>query len=203
MKPFLLGAQLACLLSLAISGTWRRYRIVTALLAFSLVATAAFQTDSTWLQSWYAWSVLPVAVLRFLGALEVSHRQTHEFRYWSRLTGAAFLLATFYALSVWICSPNDLLGTWVQARRYPQIWCAAYYLVLELFWLCFGCWRGNYRDWAAVAFTVLMLNHGAVSLAGQVTRWPGLTWWRTAGYSWGVEAVGWLGFGVAVWRGRK
>ena len=118
------------------------------------------------------------------------------------MTGAAILLATAYAISIFASSPGELLETWVQARRYPMLWSAAFYLVLESFWICAGCWRGNTRDWAAFWFGLMCVNHGAVALAGQVTRWPGLSWWRTAGWSWGIEAVGWLGFGVVAWWSR-
>ena len=199
MKPFLLSAQSLCLLSLLISGSWKRYKVLTLLLPFAMLATYSFRTSDEWLRAWYAYLVIPVAILRFAGTLEVSYRQTHEFRYWARLTGACFLLAMFYSLSVWASSTGEYLETWVQLRRYPQLWAAAFFLVLELFWLCSGCWRGSREDWAAVAFAGMCINHGAVSLAGQLTRWPGLSWWRTAGWSWGVEAVGWLALAVVMW----
>ncbi len=191
----LLAAQFACIASLLLTGVWRRYRLLTGLLAFQLAAVAVYKPGI----DLYLWLAGPVLAFRFLAALEVCHRQTSHFRYWSGLTAAAMLLALFYVASV-IRPPVDDFQTF---RRGLQVWCAAYFFVLQLFWIVHGFWWRSLPNWIAACFGLQLLNHGAVSLASSLTQWGWLGWWKAAGWSWGVEAGCWLGLALVILLCRR
>jgi hypothetical protein len=179
----LLVAQIACIASLFWSGSWRGYRALCGLLGAGIVASALYSTDG----AGYSWIAGPVLVFRFLVTLEVSRRQTEHFCYWTSLAGASFILATFYTASVW-SSPLD---TFIEFRRLMQIWCAAYFVVVQAFWISQRFWWRSLPNWVAVWYGFTLVNHGAVSLASSLDRWTWLTWWRAAGWSWAVEALCW------------
>ena len=186
MKYFLLGSQCCCFFLLASSGIWRRYLLLVGFLG-AQIAAALLYTPGT---DYYTWIAGPVLVLRFAATLEVTHRQTSHFRYWSGLTAGVILLALFYTASV-MALPVDFVGF----RRALQIWCAAYFFVLEVFWVTQRFWWPSLPNCIAACFGLGLLNHGAVALAGVVLRWDWLTWWRAVGWSWGAEAVSWLALG--------
>jgi len=190
VKLALAASQFLCLLSLAVS-TPTKYRLTLLYLLSVIPATLLFRAESAWLHSWYLLLVGPVALLRFGAALEIAHRQTWGFRYWSRLIGTCFLLAGLLASLAWVqAAPGDALQSGVELRRLLQLWCGSYYMVLELFWLTQG--GGVYRraDRVALAFGGLCLNHAVVSFLGGLGLFKGLGQWE------GVQIVSWLADGL-------
>ncbi len=186
MKLALASSQLLCLISILVS-TPSRYRLTLLYLAGVIPATLLFRAESTWLHSWYLLLAGPVAILRFLACLEIAHRQTEGFRYWSRLTGSVFLLAGLFASLAWVQSAGgDALQSAVEVRRLLQLWCGSFFLVLELFWLTQG--GGWYRrvDRIALVFGALCLNHATVSFLGGLGLFKGLGEWE------GVQIASWL-----------
>ncbi len=190
MRYLLLACQIVCLASLVLAGASRRYPILAGLLGFQIAAVWAYEPGT----ALYPWLAGPVLAFRFLATLEVSRRQTWHFRYWPGLTGAAMLLAVFYTASV-IRPP---VGDFQTFRRVLHIWCAAYFFVIQLFWVVHRFWWSSLPNWVAAWFGLALLNHGAVSLAGTISQWSWLGWWRAAGWSWGLEAGCWLGLALSI-----
>lgn len=191
MKTLLIASQAVCIASLIFSGTWRRYPLLTGSLGVQMIAAGLFSPVG----AFYCWIAGPALALRFAATLEVSNRQTGRFRYWSGLTAGAVFLGLFYTASVWQNAP---LNDFVSFRRALQIWCAAFFTVLQVFWVVQRFWFCSLSNWAAAWFGLSLVNHASVSLVGIMKGWTWLEWWDAMGWSWRAEALIWIGLSVTV-----
>jgi hypothetical protein len=192
---YVLAVSLAfCLVSLIRLGY--RYRLTCLYLLASIPAVLAFRSESGWLHLWYPLIAVPVSLLRVIAGVEVLHRQTEGFRFWYRLIGSGFLLAGMFAGLVWVQSANsDTLQYAVEMRRLVQIWLAADFIVVELFWATQNdapfCRRA---DQIALLFGVVAVNHGAISFLSGLGPWE--HWWTASAWSWWVDAAAYLLLGL-------
>jgi hypothetical protein len=116
------------------------------------------------------------------------------------------MLATGYAASVWSVAIGDPLSTFVAVRRYPQIWSASFFIVLEAFWVCRGDWKGRLSDWVAALYGVICCNHGVIAVIGLTHGWTAHSWGSAMYLSWGIDALVWAVLAVvfrAGWREVK
>ena len=183
----LVASQCICFFAfMGASGIAYRYRLLAVYLYGAILATI-FTEQASVPQLF----VLPImAVLRFVACLEVAHRQTEGFRYWSRLMASVMLLASAAAGVVWLgFGARDAFGMVIEIRRGMQVWSAGMFLALECCWLAVG--GGWYRraDRIAGAFTLLALNHGTVSL---LRTFGAGDWQELHGGSWLVEVACYL-----------
>lgn len=200
MKLALACCQLFCFASLLFH-VRGKYRLTLVYLAAAIVSTLAFRSDAGWLARWYLTIVAPVTLFRLMAAVEVTHRQTDGFRYWSRLMGGVFLLAGFFAgmfaILTWQHSGSPF-DSMVQLRRLVQVFTGSIFLVLELFWVSMG--GGWYRrsDWLAVWFGLLTMNHATVSVLAGAGAFPISDSWTCAQF-WcsALDGVCYLGIAVS------
>lgn len=190
MRTLLLGSLTACIASLIVSGSWRRYPVLCFLLGFQWLGVWLFSLNG----EQYEWTAGPALVFRFAATLEVSHQQTCRFRYWSGLIAGSALLAIFYTASVW----NGPIENFTAGRRMLHIWCAAFFLVLQVFWIVQRFWYLNLSNSVAVWFCLSLLNHASVSLEGLMRSWTWLIWWDVMEWSWRAEAFCWFGLAITV-----
>ena len=183
MKAGLVAAQACCLLAFCLS-TPSKYRITLFYFCLAIPSTLVFRSAP-----WYAWTVFPVALVRLAAAVEVCHRQTAGFQYWSRLMGAVFLLSAFFAGLAWIHSGGELLHSFVVTRRLVQIFTGAMFLVLETFWICLDGRICRRSDWIAAWFGLVCFNHATVSVLCGSRILDQDSWEAVRGWSWGIEAV--------------
>jgi hypothetical protein len=188
MKALLVLAQVCCFLAFLFS-TPLKYRLTLLYLCLAIPATLSFQAQSGWLTAWYPWIVAPVALLRLAAGVEIAHRQTEGFKYWSRLMGAVFLLAAFFAGLAWIYSYGGELHSVVVARRLVQIFTGAIFLVLEAFWICLDGRICRRSDWIALWFGLSCFNHATVSVLSGTRIFSPAGWASVQGWSWGIETV--------------
>jgi hypothetical protein len=174
-------------------------------LMLAIPATLAFRAESAWLNSWYPFLAGPVALFRLAAGLEIAHRQTDGFRYWSRLTGSVFLLAGMFAGLAWVQSSNPTpLRSFVELRRLLHLFGGAVFLILESFWLSQG--GGWYRrvDRAAAVWGVLAVSHGVAGFLSGLGRYGVVDAWLTArGVYWGVDLACYLGLTAVFLGGRR
>ena len=186
MKALLVLAQVSCLLAFLFS-TPLKYRLTMLYLCLAIPATLSFQATSGWLTAWYPWIVGPVALLRLAAGVEIAHRQTEGFRFWSRLMAAVFLLGGFFAGLAWIYSDGGELHSVVVARRLVQIFTGGIFLVLETFWICLDGRICRRSDWIAVWFGLSCFNHATVSVLSGSRLFSPAGWQTAMNWSWGIE----------------
>lgn len=192
MKPFLVLSAALCLLSILRTSP-KSYFLTVAYLVAVIPATLAFRAESAWLHSWYAPLAVPVGLLRLAASVEIAHRQTEGFRWWSRLMGSVFLLAGMFCALAWVQSGRPgMLVTVVECRRLLQIFAGSLFLVLECFWLSQGGGYWRRADQIALAFALLAWNHAAVSFMAAVWPFDPGPWESLQKWSWGIDGVCYL-----------
>lgn len=186
----LVASQCICLRAMWLSGPRSWYKVTACYLGCAIWATiySALESPERFPTLFF---LAMTALFRFAACLEVAHRQTAGFRYWSRLMASVMLLASAAAGVVWLgFGARDAFGMVIEIRRGMQVWCAAMFVALECCWLAVG--GGWYRrvDRIAAAFTLLAINHGAVSLLRAFNA--GGDWHGLHGRSWSVEVACYL-----------
>lgn len=194
-------SHLAAIATLVCPGLWRRFPICLLMISVSSIMAFTYAPESRdWVRNVYM-NLEPLAVaLRLGAAFEVIHRTAGRCKDRTLLLFGLMSFAVSVVASIWVIEPGSSDYTFVQYRRYIQIFTATLMMGALVFFVSQKIWRWDLTGLHFLILFVLTLKqavYSVLSIRGiwttnsrwQAADWPGLLISSLCLLSWSALAI--------------